>query len=105
MIITYYPPEGCSIYDMVLNTYTTLNLMTKFIVDNNIQNLDLVSTVGQGFTYDTDFIYDGFVYNEIIEDGMIYCTGTLKQDTKTENNLLTELPDILASENDTLFLV
>ena len=103
MLITYSPPEGATIYDLVLNIYTTLNLMTKFIQDNNIQHIDLITSVGQSFIYDSDYIFDEFIFDEIIENNYIFCTG--KGIPQTDDNyLLTEEPQILADEGNDLFV-
>jgi len=103
MTLFYTPPEGCTIYDLVLNGYTSLNLMSKFIRDNNIEHIDIITTAGQTFQYESDLIYDFFIFDEIVNNDYKFCTGKgLSQDAT--NYLLIENTDILSTEGDNLFL-
>lgn len=103
MLARYRAPEGASLFDLVLNTYTSLNLLTKFILDNNIRGYDLITKVGDEFLFDTDLIVDNFMFDDIIDNQLIFVTGKgLPQEP--DNYLQTELPENLQDESFDDFL-
>lgn len=104
MLVKYSPPSNCSIYDLVIQIYTNLDLLSKFIIDNNIQEYDLITDVGESYIYDTDFIFDELIYSEIISNKYLFSTGityyspniTNKDvylDTEDSDDLNSEAPD------------
>jgi len=99
-------PEGCTFFDVVLQCYFSLNLTPKFILDNNITDLNLVTTANQSFVYDTDLVYDEFLSNEAAAANYRYCTGELKVNSNSARTpyLLIESSDILSTEANNRFL-
>lgn len=99
-------PEGCTFFDVVLQCYYSLNLMPKFISDNGILDLNLVTTANQTFVYDNELIYDEFLSNEAIKNDYKYCTGELKVNSNFARSsyLLVESSDILSTEANNKFL-
>lgn len=98
--------EGCTFYDVVLNVYLSLNLMPKFIIDNNIKDINLVTTAGQGFYFDTDYIDDDFMNDKVIKNNYKFCTGKFFVNTGIRGNyLLIESGEILETETNNLFLI
>ena len=97
-------PEGCTFFDVVLQCYASLNMMPKFILDNDIKDLNLITTAGQTFVFDTDFIVDEFISTEVSKNDYKYCTGNLRTPPLSNKRfLLCEDGKILASEIENLF--
>jgi hypothetical protein len=96
-------PEGCTFFDVVLQCYSSLNLMPKFIIDNNIKDLNLITRAGQTFIFDNDFIDDEFISNEAATNDYKYCTGKVPPFNRL-SYILTESGEILSSETNELFL-
>ena len=48
--------ENSTIYDVCLNTYGTLNLLVKLMVDNNYGGVNLYPYTGQLFTFDETLV-------------------------------------------------
>ena len=73
-IATVKALRGQNIYDLVLSTYGTLDLLNKFIADNNIVELDMQFS-GQNYVYDTTLVQRQVrnQYNEA--NNIIYSTG------------------------------
>ena len=65
---------GQNIYDLVLSTYGTLDLIDKFIADNSIADIDMQFS-GQIYSYDTTLVQRQVrnQYNE--SNNIIYSTG------------------------------
>ena len=108
MLQSYKAPSGCTIFDLVLQCYLSLNLMPKFLIDNNIEDLNFLTVVGQVFVYDTDFVADDFMAMEILKNNYVFCTGKLlvtNIPAVRSNFLLIENGDILSTENNTLFII
>lgn len=99
--------EGCTFFDVVLQCYLSLNLMPKFIIDNNITDLNLATTAGQIFNYDSDFISDEFLSGEVLKNDYKFCTGRPIFDNMIirGNYLTTETPEILSTENANDFIL
>ena len=49
--------EMCTIYDVCLNTYGTLNYLVKLMVDNNFNGVNDYPIAGQIFVYDDTLVY------------------------------------------------
>ena len=107
MLLSKQFSEGCTFFDVVLQCYLSLNLMPKFIIDNNITDLNLMTTAGQVFKYDPSFISDEFLNNEILKNDYKFRTGTPIFDTTAirGNYLLTEASEILSTENKNDFIL
>jgi hypothetical protein len=99
--------QGCTIFDVVLQLYLSLNLLPKLILDNNITDLNAITTTGQVFVYDTDFVYNEILSEEITRKNYNFRTSELKifNRSNLENYLLIENGDILATETNKLFLI
>lgn len=104
MLLSKSFSEGCTFFDVVLQCYLSLNLMPKFILDNNITDLNLATTAGQSFVYDSDFVEDEFLNFEVLKNDYKFCTGRPIFDTTAVrgNYLLTEMPEILANEQENI---
>ena len=70
--------EGCTIFDVVLELYLSLNMLPKLISDNSITDLNALTVTGQKFAYDTDFIYNETMSDEITKKNYKFRTGDLK---------------------------
>lgn len=57
MTRTFAAVEMSTIYDVCLNTYGTLNLLTKLMVDNSFPGVNSYPTPGQIFMYDDTLVY------------------------------------------------
>src|ERR1035437_5559304 len=69
--------QGQSIFDLILNTYGTLDLMSKFIQDNSIDNINVVPYSGQLFVWDETLTADQRVNQTSQNSKIIYATSTL----------------------------
>jgi hypothetical protein len=80
--------------------------MPKFIEDNGILDLNLVTTANQTFVFDDELIYDEFLSNEAVSNNYKYCTGDLKVNSNFARSsyLLIESGDILSTEANNKFL-
>lgn len=67
--------QGCTIFDVVLELYLSLNMLPKLISDNSITDLNALTTTGQKFTYDTDFVYNEKMSDEITKKNYKFRTG------------------------------
>ena len=107
MLLSKQFSEGCTFFVVVLQCYLSLNLMPKFIFDNNITDLNLATTAGQVFKYDSDFIADEFLNNEVLANDFKFCTGKPIFDNTIirGNYLTTETPEILSTENTNDFIL
>jgi hypothetical protein len=108
MLVEFKPSIGSTLFDLCLNTYLSLNLLPKFIKDNNVQNLDFVTGINEKYVYDTDFIYDEFLSNELIRNNYKFSTGDIKipnSNVSNENYLLIESLAILQNEAGINFLI
>jgi len=97
--------QGCTIFDVVLELYTSFNMLPKLIFDNNILDLTTLTTTNQKFVYDTDLIANERISQEITKKNYKFRTG----DLKISNNaifgeyLLIESSEILKDEANNLF--
>jgi len=67
--------QGCTIFDVVLELYLSLNMLPKLIYDNSITDINAITTTGQKFAYDTDFIYNEKMSDEITKKNYKFRTG------------------------------
>ena len=82
--------------------------MPKFILDNGVTNLDLVTYAGQRFLFDPKLIEDEFINNEVLKNDYKFSTGQLRSTTPPtlrERYLLIESGEILSSESNNKFLI
>jgi hypothetical protein len=98
--------QGCTLFDVVLELYLTLNMLPKLIIDNNILDLNAITTSGQVFKYDTDFINNEVMSEQILRKNYKFCTGELKIYNRSiiEDYLLIESSEILQNEVGDNFL-
>jgi hypothetical protein len=100
--------ENCNIFDVVLQCYFSFDLLPKFIEDNSIKDVNLVTFAGQSFIYDTDFIFDEFLSTETAKEGYVFSTGYLRETDPPRSRTLylrTETGSILKAENNKNFTV
>jgi hypothetical protein len=98
--------EGCTLFDAVLNVYLSLNLIPQFILDNDIKDLDIVTTAGQEFIFETDLIQDEFLSRDVIVNDYKFNTGKLFVNTAVQANfLLIESGEILQTDANEFFLI
>ena len=62
--------ENSTIYDVCLNTYGTLDLLVKLMVDNLFLNVNLYPTTGQIFSFD-----ETLVANQATAQNIKYATS------------------------------
>lgn len=97
--------QGCTIFDVVLELYLSLNMLPKLIFDNNITDLNAITYTGQKFIYDTDFVFNEIMSDEIIRKNYKFSTGELKIFSRAilGDYLLIENSEILKDEANNLF--
>ena len=76
-MLQYNAIQGQSILDIILNTYGTLDLMSKFIQDNGVDNINVVPYSGQSFVWDETLTADQRVNQTSQNSKIIYATSTL----------------------------
>ena len=98
--------EGCTIFDVVLELYLSLNLLPKLVIDNNITDLNLITTTGQTFVYNTDFVANERMSEEIMKKNYKFRTSEAKKTNNVvaENYLLIENSEILQNEVNEFFI-
>ncbi len=98
--------EGSTIFDIVLNTYMSLNAIPRFIADNGITDLGMITTAGQQFIFNTDAVEDEILSLDVLRNGYNFNTGKFFiSKRKAENYLLIENKEILKTESNNLFLI
>jgi hypothetical protein len=97
--------QGCTIFDVVLELYLSLNMLPKLISDNNITDLNVLTYTGQIFKYDTDFIFNEIMSEEISKKNYKFSTGELKvfNNQILGDYILIENSEILKDESNQLF--
>ena len=97
--------QGCTIFDVVLELYLSLNLLPKLILDNGITDINQITTTGQKFTYDTDFIFNEKMSEEITRKNYKFRTSDLKiySNEVFGDYLLIENSEILKDEANNFF--
>ena len=107
MLLSYKPKKGGTIFDFVLNTYCTMNLITKFAIDNNITNFNYTAKGDELYYYDSDLIAKEHISNEIFVNDYKFTTGSLNVPNASfnENYLLTESGEIIATEGGDLITI
>ena len=88
--------EECTIFDVCLQLYGSLDLLPKLISDNGIIDISAKIKKETLFIYDTDFIDNEFISNEIIRNSLNFCTGFLPIFDNNINIFLAS-SDVLAS--------
>lgn len=94
--------ENCTIFDVVMQCYFSLDLLPKLIEDNKITDVNFVTFAGQSFVYDTDLVADEFLNKDTAQNGYVFCTGELKPTdppTSRVTYLRAENGSILRTEN------
>lgn len=97
--------QGCTIFDVVLELYLSLNLLPKLIFDNKITDFNLLTSTGQTFVYDTEFIVNEQMSEEITKKNYKFRTGDIKKSNNVivEDYLLIESAEILQDEASNYF--
>lgn len=98
--------QGCTIFDVVLELYLSLNMLPKLIFDNNITDLNAETITGQKFYYDTDFVTNERMSEEIVKKDYKFRTSETKKTISVivEEYLLIESSEILQDEANNFFL-
>ena len=104
MQLFYNPKKGATIFDIVLNTYCTINLITKFALDNAIYSFDYVASGNEQFVYNSELIAKEHISNEILVNNYNFTTGNLNIPNASFNDdyLLTENEEIISTEDNNL---
>lgn len=99
--------ENANIFDLVLNTYGSLDFIPKFLKDNNITDVNYISKVGDVFKYETDLVTNEFTSNTIAKNDYQFATSKIKnvEFEIIENYLLTENGIIINTENQNKILL
>jgi hypothetical protein len=67
--------NNCTIYDVCLNTYGTLDLLTKLMNDNNFPGVNYYPENGRIFTFDETLIKNENIYNQAALNNIKYATA------------------------------
>lgn len=70
----YNAIAGQSIYDVVVQTYGTIDELLKLVQDSGVPNLDAPVVSGQGFTYDETVLTDQALNVLFQQTGIYYAT-------------------------------
>jgi hypothetical protein len=97
--------QGCTIFDVVLELYLSINLLPKLIIDNDIKDLSTITTTGQVFKYETDLVSNEILSEEIKRKNYKFSTGQLIILNRAilGDYLLIENSEILKDEANNLF--
>jgi hypothetical protein len=76
-MLQYKAVEGQSLLDICLNTYGGLDLMSKLLQDNNIENINITPFSGQSFVWDETLTIDQAVNQTSQNSNIIYATEYL----------------------------
>lgn len=87
MLTSFKVIEGQSVYDLVLNTYGTLNLLGKLIVDNDIDDINALTVTGQVVWYDDLLIADYNLFNSIQQNNTKLRTGVERDFLITDSGI------------------
>ncbi len=71
----YTAQTGQSIYDVCLQTYGTLNLLFKLLVDNKISVSNTHNLSGVVFIFDDELVKDYSVFNHNVTENIHYATA------------------------------
>ncbi len=67
--------SNCTIYDVCLNTYGTLDLLVKLMVDNNFPGVNSYPVNGSEFVFDETLINNELIYNQATLNNIKYATS------------------------------
>lgn len=106
-IRTFTPPKNATTIDICLNTYGTLDLLTKLLIDNDIIDINQLAVGNEIYQYDFELINDYPMINQIVERNIKFTTGdSIIRDTFNPiDNLLIESSEILLSEDSDDFTI
>lgn len=77
-IKTFFAVGGQSIFDVCLNTYGDIGLMSKLLTDNNVVNIDQLVSSRQPFLYDDTLVVDLGTNQRFAQSGVFYSTDVSK---------------------------
>lgn len=72
---TFTAISNCTIYDVCLNTYGTLDLLVKLMVDNNFPGVNAYPANGTVFIFDDTLINNELIYKQASLNNIKYATG------------------------------
>lgn len=107
MLVSRSFSEGCTLFDVVLQCYFSINLLPQLIMDNNVQNVNAVTTAGQVFLYDPELVTDEFLRDDAMRNDYKFCTGTLRETDPPQQReifLLVDKDPLLADSRETILL-
>jgi hypothetical protein len=108
MFKNFSPPINATTFDICLNTYGTLDLLSKLLLDNNITNVNYLSVIGDVFIYDFSLVKDYETNLKLMSDNIKFITGDkIIQELfiDTNNYIQTEQPLTLQDEQGDDFIV
>jgi len=82
--------------------------LPKFIEDNSIKDVNLITYAGQTFVYDSGFVFDEFLSTETAKEGYVFSTGYLRETDPPRfrvKYLRAENGSIIEAENKQNFIV
>ena len=74
MLQNYNASNGQSNYDVCCNTYGTLDLLVKLLIDSGVDNVDQTPVTGQQFVYDDQLIVDQGANQNYFQTPVRYAT-------------------------------
>jgi len=98
----FLPASNSTVFDMVINTYGDLNYMIKFCLDNNINDVNYLSKVGDKFIYDFNLVKDYELLKQFTDTNVKITTGQpqLRTIFVEDNYINTEELRPITSETD-----
>lgn len=107
ILLEFKPPKNATLFDIVLNTYGTLDLLSKFMLDNNINDVNTMATGLETFTFDYSLVNNYGQYDTISIKEMQFTTGdsVLSAFFEQPNNILTEAEEVLLNEDSDDFII
>lgn len=71
---TFTSISNCTIYDVCLNTYGTLDLLVKLMNDNNFPGVNFYPENGTVFIFDETLISNELIYQQAVLNNIKYAT-------------------------------
>ena len=107
MIIEFIPPKNASIFDIVLNTYGSMDLLGKLISDNKITDVNMLAKGNEVFSIDYSKIknYELFLYFKNNNVQLVTGDSLIQTIIPEEDYLTTEQPDVLETDDNDLFII
>ena len=72
----FFSRTNQTIYDVCMQTYGSLDMLYKLIIDSNFSNLRTLPAPGQGFIFNANLIHDEIFYNYLVKQALVINTFT-----------------------------